>query len=165
MILYLDFDGVLHPDEVYIVEGKVVLRAEGTLFMWADRLAEALADRPGVRVVLSTSWVREVGFIKAKAALPEAIQKRVIGSTFHTSMAGGWATDSSDDWRDRTRYQQIAADIRRRAIGQKWVAIDDDVEGWAESARGNLVQTDPARGLGDDAALARLVALLAGLSI
>jgi hypothetical protein len=33
MILYLDFDGVLHPDEVYIVKGKVVLRAEGTLFM------------------------------------------------------------------------------------------------------------------------------------
>ena len=57
MILYLDFDGVLHPDEVYIVKDKVVLRAEGRLFMWADRLAEALADRPAVRVVLSTSWV------------------------------------------------------------------------------------------------------------
>lgn len=162
MILYLDFDGVLHPDEVYIVKGKVVLKAEGALFMWAERLAEALADRPAVRVVLSTSWVREVGFRKAKAALPEKIQERVIGSTFQTRMAGGWNTDSGDDWRGKTRYQQIASDLRRRAAGQKWVAVDDDVEGWAESAQGNLVQTDPARGLGDDATLARLVDLLAG---
>ena len=162
MILYLDFDGVLHPDEVYIVKGKVVLRAEGTLFMWADRLAEALADRPAVRVVLSTSWVREVGFRKAKASLPEMIQQLVIGSTFHTRMVGGWNTDSGDDWFGKTRYQQIVSDLRRREIGQKWVAVDDDVKGWAESARGNLVQTDPARGLGDDATFARLVDLLAG---
>lgn len=128
--------------------------------MWADRLAEFLADRPAVRVVLSTSWVREVGFSKAKEALPEMILKRVIGSTFHSGMAGGWATDSGDDWREKTRYQQIASDLRRRAIGQRWVAIDDGVEGWAESARGNLVQTDPARGLGDDATFSRLVSLL-----
>jgi hypothetical protein len=118
-----------------------------------------------VRVVLPTSWVREVGFRKAKAALPEKIQERIIGSTFHTRMAGGWDTDSGDDWCGKTRYQQIAADLRRRAAGQKWVPIDDDVKGWAESARGNLVQTDPARGLGDDATLERLVTLLAGLSI
>lgn len=162
MILYLDFDGVLHPDEVYIVKGKVVLRAEGKLFMWADRLAEALADRPAVRVVLSTSWVREVGFRKAKAALPEMIQERVIGSTFHTRMAGGWATDSGGDWFGKTRYEQIASDVRRRGIGQQWVAVDDDVKGWSESARGNLVQTDPARGLGDEVTFAHLVGLLSG---
>ncbi|MDA7087672.1 HAD domain-containing protein [Pseudomonas sp. SA3-5] len=160
MLLYLDFDGVRHPDEVYIVKGKIVLKAEGELFMWANRLVEALANRSDVQIVLSTSWVREVGFLKAKAALPETILERVIGSTFHTRMASGWHSDSSDNWRGKTRYQQITSDLRRRATGQKWVAIDDDMEGWASSARGNLVQTDPAQGLGDEATFARLVALL-----
>lgn len=92
--------------------------------------------------------------------LPEALQERVIGATFHTRMAGGWDTDSRDDWFGRTRYQQIEADFKRREVGQKWLAVDDDVRGWASSAKGNLVQTDPSLGLGDDKAFARLVSLL-----
>ncbi|NKA73639.1 hypothetical protein GO285_02999 [Ralstonia solanacearum] len=35
MTLFLDYDGVLHPDEVYYEYGKPVLRADGELFMWA----------------------------------------------------------------------------------------------------------------------------------
>ena len=152
MHIYLDFDGVLHPDEVYVVRGKVVLKAEGSLFMWAPRLAEALTDRTDVCIVLSTSWVREVGFDAAKLALPSAIQEKVIGSTYHSKMCG--------DWYSKSRYQQIAGDRSRRGIDQRWLAIDDDVEGWPESARGNLIQTHPDRGLGDDAAFTRLINLL-----
>lgn len=33
MILFLDFDGVLHPDEAYLVKGRPVLRTEGALFI------------------------------------------------------------------------------------------------------------------------------------
>ena len=44
MILFLDFDGVLHPDEAYLVKGRPVLRAEGALFMWTPLLADALKN-------------------------------------------------------------------------------------------------------------------------
>ena len=46
MILFLDLDGVLHPDEAYLVHGRPVLRAEGELFMWAPLLIDVLADCP-----------------------------------------------------------------------------------------------------------------------
>ena len=39
MILFLDYDGVLHPDSAYLVRGRPVLRATGGLFMWAEPLA------------------------------------------------------------------------------------------------------------------------------
>ena len=160
MLIYLDFDGVLHPDEVYVVKGKIVLKSEGALFLFFYRLVEAIDDRLDVKIVLSTSWVREVGFRMAKSVLPESLQDRVIGGTYHTKIRTGWDTDSGDSWVGQSRYQQIAADRARRPEHQKWIAIDDDVAGWAESARGNLVQTDPALGLGDDKAFARLVSLL-----
>ena len=47
MILFLDFDGVLHPDPCF---------EEARLFENAPRLSAALAPYPEVAVVLSTSW-------------------------------------------------------------------------------------------------------------
>lgn len=38
-VLYLDFDGVLHPDAAYWINGQIVLRCEGrSLFEWAADL-------------------------------------------------------------------------------------------------------------------------------
>lgn len=56
MILFLDFDGVLHPDAAFLVKGRPTLKAEGQLFMWAPLLVDVLADFPEVQIVLSTSW-------------------------------------------------------------------------------------------------------------
>lgn len=66
MILFLDFDGVLHPDAVYRERGRPVLRDQGELFMWSRRLVDVLVNRPDVRLVLSTSWAREFGFSRAR---------------------------------------------------------------------------------------------------
>lgn len=62
MILFLDYDGVLHPVDAYLEKGRPVLRAEGELFMWAPLLIGTLTEHPHVRIVLSTSWVRELRF-------------------------------------------------------------------------------------------------------
>ncbi len=67
MILFLDFDGVLHPDGVYLVKGRPVLRAEGALFMWAPLLADALKNYPAVQIVLSTGWAHDLRFARAPA--------------------------------------------------------------------------------------------------
>ncbi|MEW9898388.1 hypothetical protein ABWL39_07130 [Chitinivorax sp. PXF-14] len=56
MIIFLDFDGVLRPDAVYLEWGRPVLRAEGELFMWTGYLVEALAGHPGVRTSITTRY-------------------------------------------------------------------------------------------------------------
>ncbi|KFE52123.1 HAD domain-containing protein [Pseudomonas syringae] len=153
MILFLDFDGVLHPDEVYITKTGPKLRSAGELFMWADLLDQLLYDFPAVRIVLSTSWVRHIGFSKAKKRLPLRIQVRVVGSTWHSSME----RELSDViwWDQATRHDQIARYVARSGVTQ-WVALDDDARGWDAGHLHRLVLTDPAQGLSNPSTLIKL---------
>lgn len=164
MILFLDFDGVLHPDEAYLVKGRPVLRADGALFMWAPPLADALKNYPAVQIVLSTSWARDLRFARARSFLPPDLQQRVIGATWHSRMAsnddGDFRTRSRNTWWDQaTRYQQIRRYVDKAQL-VNWIAIDDAPEGWADADRHRLIQTDPRQGLGAPAAMARLQVLL-----
>lgn len=159
MILFLDFDGVLHPDAVYLRNsGQIELRAEGALFMWADRLTAALQHYPGVKVVLSTSWARHLGFHRARKALPADLAARVIGATWHSAMGKGWPDRIA--WDCQTRYEQIAAYLSRLSAPVQWLAIDDDDTGWPDTQRGHLVLTNGITGLSADDALAELISRL-----
>ena len=89
-ILFLDYDGVLHPDDVYLERGRPVLHATGQqLFMWAPLLQDALTDHPDVRIVLSTSWARELRFTRARDKLPQGLRSRVIGRSLRSAFAFG----------------------------------------------------------------------------
>ena len=102
VLLFLDFDGVLHPDAVYLTRRGVELRADGALFMWSPHLVEALEQQQNVRIVLSTSWARKLGFQRARAALPAELQARVIGATWHSAMGRGWPDFIA--WDVQTRF-------------------------------------------------------------
>lgn len=146
MILFLDFDGVLHPDAVYLrLNGEVELRAPGELFMWAPQLIDALAEHRDIRIVLSTSWARNLGFHAARKALPAGLGRRVIGATWHSAMGRGWPDFIPYD--AQTRFQQIAAYLSRLEAPMPWLAIDDDAKGWPEHLLDHLVNTDSMRGL------------------
>lgn len=154
-LLFLDFDGVLHPDAVYLrLDGQIELRAEGELFMWANRLAAALQPHPDVRIVLSTSWVRNIGFHRARKALPAELQTRVIGATWHSAMGRGWP--DFIPWDVQTRHEQIQAYLSRLTAPASWIAIDDDDRGWADADRERLILTDPDHGLSDSEVAAEL---------
>jgi hypothetical protein len=153
MIVFLDFDGVLHPDAAYLVKGRPELRAAGTLFMWAPILEEALVPYPESKIVLSTSWVRVLrSFSRARAFLPVALQARVIGATWHSAMMRhheGSHRIEVNWFSEMSRYAQIARYLSR--AGQRaehWLAIDDDSEGWPVELRDRLVEPDGALGLG-----------------
>lgn len=158
MILFLDYDGVLHPDAAYYVSSRrnahIELRAEGTLFMWMPILEQILASYTSVRIVLSTSWVRELGFAKAKGFLSPGLQSRVIGGTWHSKMARHKEGSHRvpDLWSELTRYQQIAHYIQTKKPTVPWIAIDDNFVGWDPSVAHRLVPTDGATGLSDPAA-------------
>ena len=147
MILFLDFDGVLHPDAVYMTSDGIELRAEGEIFMWAEHLSRVLGAYPDIQIVLSTSWVRHLGYHAARKALPRDLRERVIGATWHSAMGKGWPDFIV--WDQQSRYEQIAAYLARRAGFLRWLAIDDDDRGWPDSAREKLVLTNSWRGLSD----------------
>jgi len=144
--LFLDYDGVLHPDEVYGSRKGVVLRCDGhNLFEHAQLLADLIDPYPQVRIVLSTSWVCVFGFDEAKARLPKQLQTKVKGATWHNRM------EDRHLWMQFTRHSQIDRYVKRHLLS-KWIAIDNDDTGWPEEKRHHLVHTDDRRGLGDAAA-------------
>jgi hypothetical protein len=159
MILFLDFDGVLHPARAVMGQQGPELAGDGSLFMWAEPLAGLLAEHPHVQLVLSTSWARHLPFEQVRDFLPVALRRRVVGSTWHRIQTD---PDFSRGlpfsyWRDSTRYQQVKRWVNVHRLS-RWAAIDDDAKGWDEPAR--LVQTHPETGLSDPAVMARLSNLL-----
>lgn len=158
-VIYLDFDGVLHSDEVYQdTRGRVYLRGPGQLFEYAPVLTAVLAPHPDVRIVLSTSWVRVKGYDWVRKRLPKELRDRVIGATWHSA----FAADSEERfwWRYASRYRQILRDVQRRQPAQ-WFAIDDDLEGWPDDDRVHVLDCSPLVGLGGTAAQAKLKTKLA----
>jgi hypothetical protein len=154
MILFLDFDGVLHSSEVYLVRRQPVLRDEDgmTLFQHAPLLIEALATRPDIRIVLSTSWVARLGFDRAKGFLPAALQVRVIGATWHRH-----AGIHKNDWFLFSRYVQIENYVRRHRL-TNWLAVDDDAAGWPTAEQHHLLHCENAQlGISNEQTLIRLV--------
>ena len=159
MILFLDFDGVLHPNEVYMDrfkgERRIVLKVDGhNLFEHAEWLAEqlALSEFRHVRVVLSTSWVWALSFDGAKAYLPQSLQERVKGATWHSGR-------NKYEWHSMTRFDQIHGYVNRHNL-HDWVAVDDNADGWPEAHKTNLVHTDEWWGLGQAEKRAELLTKL-----
>jgi hypothetical protein len=148
-VIYLDFDGVLHPDEVYQdARGRVYLRGPGQLFEHAQVLVDALASHPDVCIVLSTSWVRLKGYSWVRRRTPVSLREKVIGSTWHSHF--GHDSEEIEWWRSASRYQQILRDVKRRQPTQ-WFAIDDDLEGWPDCDQEHVVACYPSTGLSGEA--------------
>ena len=106
--------------------------------------------------MLSTSWVPQLGFDRAKSYLPAAIRERVIGATWHRH-----AGIMRNDWLRFMRFLQIDAYVHRHQLSN-WLAIDDDAVGWPAPLRDHLIHCDdPYLGLSNPAVVAKLMAALA----
>lgn len=155
LTLFLDLDGVLHPDAVFRGKRGLELRAPGYLMMHAHILARILGRHPHVDVVLSTSWVRELGYDRTLAKLPETIRERVTGATWHRKMK----TESGyDPFSHMSRFEQIHSHVRRNAVCH-WLALDDlhsGTESWPERFQDRLVLCSKDTGLSDPEVQERL---------
>ena len=157
IVLYLDFDGVLHPEDVWRRPGTGPYVASPwghALFEHAALLARCIEPYPELRIVLSTSWVRVFRSVRKVARrLPPELRRRVVGATFHSRMDPVW-------FRSVPRGVQVWGDVCRRQPAA-WFALDDDDIGWPAVCRANLVHTAPVLGIGDPQVLAQLQARLA----
>jgi len=92
-ILYLDYDGVLHPADVRVAKAeplqpRIYQKGQPTdqpLFEHALLLAQILDTYPHVRISLATSWVRTLGYEFAVQQLPPLLRARVVGTIWQ-----GW---------------------------------------------------------------------------
>ncbi|MGF6787364.1 HAD domain-containing protein [Paraburkholderia sp. 35.1] len=141
-VLFLDFDGVLHHfGAVRARRGITSISPAVQLFEFAPILVEFLAPHSRVEIVLSTSWVHQLGYQRAKKALPGALGKRVVGATYHSRYfdAGTWAS--------KARGTQILRYVLTHRL-TRWLAIDDEIIGFDEHLS-HVVRCDESLGLGD----------------
>jgi HAD domain in Swiss Army Knife RNA repair proteins len=141
-VLYVDLDNLLHG-RVLRFRAPPTLRPatpDQRLFENIPILVRLLEPYPDLKIVLSTSWVRELGFSRAREFLPASLLQRVIGSTFHDRYI------RRHEFAQLTRYNQIVADVERRRPA-RWLAIDDDLEGWPEHALMHIVPMPLGLGL------------------
>jgi hypothetical protein len=155
VVLYLDFDGVLHHEDVWWHprSGAFIKTPGYQLFEHMPLLEAALEPYPDVRIVLSTSWVRVRRFSRAVKRLSPSLRARVVGATFHTRM-------NLENFEALPRGVQILNDVGRRQP-RDWLALDDDAEGWPATHREHLIHTDEVLGVSAPAVLLDLQRRLA----
>lgn len=143
LILYLDFDGVLHHENVFWHprRGAYLSAPPGyALFQHAGLLEKLLAPYPQVQIVLSTSWVRQYGCERTAKKLPPGLRSRVIGATFHSGM-------DEAAFVSEPRGLQVWSDVLRRKP-RDWLALDDDFLDWPSWCLDKYVRTHEHEGLG-----------------
>ncbi|MFN9476512.1 HAD domain-containing protein [Acidovorax sp.] len=154
VVLYLDLDGVVHHEAVLWHPRRGIYmsphQAAGhALFEWIHILEEALEPHPAVALVLSSTWCIRPGYRATLKRLSASLRSKFIGGTYHKRVHG------VDPWnlstfRAMPRGVQVLEDALRRKPRQ-WIALDDDVEDWPDSARHNLIACDGATGLSSPA--------------
>lgn len=104
-LLFLDFDGVLHPHEHYRQQH----------FSSLPRLETLLRDYPGVNVVVTSSWRESFDLCELRQFFSEEIAPRIIGVTPYI-----------DDRKPFRRYREIQQFLAQHAgLQTPWLALDD----------------------------------------
>lgn len=138
-ILYLDFDGVLHPADVRVTEeeperARVYIGgrpSDHPLFEHAPLLESLLEPYPEVRIVLATMWARAMGLEFAAKQLPAGLWSRVIDTVWRGSLL---------EYPPGFRYDVIQIDAESRGLTE-WLALDDDTNYWPADQLYRLVAT------------------------
>ena len=164
-VLYLDYDGVLHPEDVYWKKKKGIFLRDNpghTLFENCQLLETLLAPYPSVKVVLCTSWVRALkSYTRARKRLTPGLQARCVGATFHSDMRHhmGLGYAYGDFFSQLSRYVQIKEDLDRRRP-ERYLALDDDTDGWPAAQTNWLVAPYTPNGIAEPDVLKELTVKL-----
>lgn len=129
MLLFLDFDGVLHPRAT--VEN---------LFVHLPRFEGVLKDFPHVQVVISSSWREVTPFVELQEMFNEKLRDRIIGSTPLVDIE---YPPGPVGHREEEIHIFMA---QPEFIGQPWLALDDEAPFFTAGCP-NLILCNSATGL------------------
>ncbi|SCK11202.1 hypothetical protein VAR608DRAFT_0552 [Variovorax sp. HW608] len=112
MILFLDFDGVLHPEG----EGHLPVEAP---FCFLPRLEALLREYADVQVVISSAWRERLSLEQLREIFSEGLRHRIIGTT-------PWPGRDPAGYVPARREREIVAWLEANGgVAQPWVALDD----------------------------------------
>lgn len=138
LILFLDYDGVLHPDPC---------RDRERLFENAPRLLEVLQDFPEVDVVLSTSWRAVYRIEELVMPLPQPLAARVVGITPLFS-----GIEAPRPLAPYARHAECMQWLQQQSAAERdWIALDDRPSWFAPYCE-QLIVCDPLLGFDAQAA-------------
>lgn len=144
-LLFLDFDGVLHPEGC----------AQRHLFCRLPLLEDLLRQMPHVPIVISSTWRVNHGFDALRARFSKDVAERVIGVTPRIQDV----KEIPDQLRAYEREAEINAWLKQnRTVASAWTALDDRIYLF-KPFHPRLVLTDRKQGL-DSATLLKLAARL-----
>jgi hypothetical protein len=113
LILFLDFDGVLHP------EYETMLTPADLVFCHLPRLESVLRDFPGVQIVISSMWRYQFTLDELRARFSQDIADRIIGKTPQSEY---FDTSYVRARRDKEILNWLMVTER---TDEPWVALDD----------------------------------------
>lgn len=133
MILFLDFDGVLHPAVNYDAT---------QLLSKLPMLETVLRHCPDVAVVISSTWRETRTLGELQSLFSDDIAPRIIGVTPQ------WRNiQSADTYGTYVRQAEIEAWLQSAGQAwQQWLAVDDQPHLFRPFCK-NLMATNPATGL------------------
>ena len=120
MIVFLDFDGVLHPE---------VLQSSNKLLERLPFVEEVLREYPEVEIVISSAWRQryddsELAVSQLRKHFSADISLRVVGVTPDQRKLS--KKDSPESLTRYSRHWECESWIRTyRSPGTRWMAIDD----------------------------------------
>lgn len=134
MILFLDFDGVLHPEPCY---------DDTQLFCHRELFESVIRECPDVEIVISSTWRHKRSLDEIRSLFSPRVSEKIVGVT--------------PNWADLLELQAVIGQYPRhvevegylRQSGkpwQEWVALDDRGY-WFKPFLRNLVRCDPAVGM------------------
>lgn len=134
-VLFLDFDGVLHPDGSEAIDERGRLIDNPVLFCWLPILADILDPYPAVRIIVSSDWRR---------LFDDAALIRLLGP-LGTRFAGVVERITPP------RAQEILHDALQRGLSD-WIALDDHKSVQAAARTDpRFIACAPATGITDEA--------------
>ena len=131
MLVFLDFDGVLHPYPC----------SDSEYFCWMDNLESVLHTFPNTEVIISSSWREHYDFSALQQLFPKSIQKQIIGVT-------PVITESSYDEGGRELEIVLWLQQQKREH-ENWIAIDDNIYLFDQHVH-KVIECDSMTGLDDE---------------
>lgn len=127
-LIFLDFDGVLHPDGVALFSQRALLESY-------------LGQMPAAEIVISSSWRETEPLAQLRSYFSPQIHERIVGVT--PSLDGGY--DSGGRQLEILAFME-SEDLN--AQNSSWVALDD-VAHFFQDGCPNLILTDSSKGFSD----------------
>lgn len=113
MILFLDFDGVLHPTDARM----------GELFCHVPPLEAVLREYPAVEIVISSTWREAHPLDELRGFFSADIARRIVGQT----PARPERSEVPPELWPFVREGECAVWMRRQQCeSRSWLALDDD---------------------------------------